>query len=194
LVNYIANASYNDCYSDTINVPIYIQPNPIANYSYSPDPVISQIPVVFSDGSQINSGIITDWNWDFGDTTESNNQSPAYTYNSPGEYNVCLTITNDNGCQDSICQIINVLPVDITSPNIVTPNNDGVNDLLEFAYLQFYKNTELSIFNRWGNLLYKKEGYMNDWNGSNFNEGTYFYVLTIKEIDKTYSGFFQLVK
>ena len=130
----------------------------------------------------------------FGDTTNSIIQNPTYTYNTPGEYTVCLKITNDNGCIDSLCQILNVLPVDITAPNIVTPNNDGVNDLLEFAYLQFYKNTELSIFNRWGNLLYKKEGYMNDWNGSNFNEGTYFYVLTIKEIDKTYSGFFQLVK
>ncbi len=194
LVNYIASASFNNCYSDTINIPIYIQPNPIANYSFSPDPVISQIPVVFSDGSQINSGIITDWNWDFGDTTNSNLQNPIYTYNTPGEYTVCLKITNDNGCIDSLCQILNVLPVDITAPNIVTPNNDGVNDLLEFAYLQFYKNTELSIFNRWGNLLYKKEGYMNDWNGSNFNEGTYFYILKIKEVDKTYSGFFQLVK
>ncbi|MEY3236345.1 MAG: hypothetical protein RI883_446, partial [Bacteroidota bacterium] len=109
-------------------------------------------------------------------------------------YNVCLTLNNDNGCQDSICQLINVLPVDVTAPNIVTPNNDGVNDLLEFAYLQFYQDTELSIYNRWGNLMYQKEGYLNDWNGSDFNEGTYFFVLKIKEVDKVYTGFFQLVK
>jgi gliding motility-associated-like protein len=194
LINYFASASYNNCYSDTVSIPVYIQPLPIANYSYSPDPVIAQIPVVFSDGSQINSGIITDWNWSFGDTSTSTNQNPTYTYNTPGAYNVCLTLTNDNGCQDSICQLINVLPVDVTAPNIVTPNNDGVNDLLEFAYLQFYQDTELSIYNRWGNLMYQKEGYLNDWNGSDFNEGTYFFVLKIKEVDKVYTGFFQLVK
>ena len=194
LINYFASAAYNNCLSDTVSIPVYIQPLPIANFTNSPDPVIAQLPVTFSDGSQVYSGNITNWDWSFGDTSTSTIQNPIYTYYTPGENNVCLKITNDNGCIDSLCKILTVLPVNITAPNIVTPNNDGVNDLLEFAYLQFYKETELSIFNRWGNLLFKKEGYLNDWNGSNYSEGTYFYVLTIKEIDKTYSGYFQLAK
>ncbi len=194
LINYLASATYNDCSSDTVSISVYVQPSLDPNFSYNPDPVIAQLPVSFTDGSQIYSGNITNWDWSFGDTTTSIFPNPDYTYSTPGEYNVCLTITNDNGCQDSLCQLINVLPVDITAPNIVTPNNDGVNDLLEFAYLPFYKDNELSILNRWGNILYQKEGYLNDWNGANFNEGTYFYILTIKEIDKTYTGFFQLVK
>ncbi|NQX97129.1 MAG: gliding motility-associated C-terminal domain-containing protein, partial [Flavobacteriales bacterium] len=34
-----------------------------------------------------------------------------------------------------------------------------------------------SIYNRWGLLLYEWSGIDNGWNGENYNEGTYFYII-----------------
>ncbi len=49
------------------------------------------------------------WAWDFGDGTTSSLQNPYHTYNAPGVYQVCLTITKGtpgttNFCQDSFCK------------------------------------------------------------------------------------------
>ena len=115
-------------------------------------------------------------------------------FNIPGTYNLCIDVVNEFGCLDTVCELIDVFPAEIKVPNIITSNDDGVNDFLEFEFLQFYPNNELTIWNRWGNVVYKKSGYQNDWNGNDVSEGTYFFIL--KNIDKneTHSGFFQIVK
>jgi gliding motility-associated-like protein len=76
----------------------------------------------------------------------------------------------------------------------VTPNGDGINDALAFDYLDFYPDNELYILNRWGNVVYQTTNYQNDWIGSDFSEGTYFYLLKINETGEEYSSFFQLKK
>lgn len=96
---------------------------------------------------------------------------------------------------DSICKNIIVAPAEVIAPNVLTVNGDEINDLLVFKYLEFYPDNSLVILNRWGDLIYEKSGYANDWDGSNYTEGTYFYLLKINgEEEKTYSGFFQLIK
>lgn len=46
------------------------------------------------------------WAWDFGDSsTIHTQQSPIYTYSTPGNYQVCLTVQDSNGCNTStFCQ------------------------------------------------------------------------------------------
>jgi PKD repeat protein len=56
-------------------------------------------PINFS-GQQL-SGDITSWNWDFGDGTGvSTLQNPAYSYGSAGEYQIKLSVTDANGCNN----------------------------------------------------------------------------------------------
>lgn len=73
-------------------------------------------------------------------------------------------------------------------PNGITPNGDGVNDELIFDQLLNteieYPNNELIIFNRWGDVVYKAQPYMNDWNGVNdagdeLPNATYYYVFRL---------------
>ena len=76
---------------------------------------------------------------------------------------------------------------DIVSPNqVLTPNGDNHNDTFIINGIEFYPENDLTIYNRWGNKVYQKSGYMNEWDGvSNENKvgsmslpvGTYFYVL-----------------
>lgn len=65
-------------------------------------------------------------------------------------------------------------------PNVFTPNGDNVNDMLEIRGLDMYAENEITIINRWGNTIYQKKNYTNDWNGYGLDEGTYFYILKVK--------------
>jgi len=66
-------------------------------------------------------------------------------------------------------------------PNVFTPGNDGKNDILVIQNLNFFKGSQLTIFNRWGNKIYEVNDYKNNWDGENHPSGTYFYVLNIPE-------------
>ncbi len=65
--------------------------------------------------------------------------------------------------------------------NVFTPNGDGINDYLKFDLVEIYPNSSLMIFNRWGKKIYESSDYFNDWDGENFKEGTYFYVLDVND-------------
>lgn len=67
-------------------------------------PDLNQPSLNFTDKST-SDGTIGFWNWDFGDGTTSSEQNPTHTYDNPGTYTVCLTITDDDGvCSSHICQ------------------------------------------------------------------------------------------
>ena len=48
----------------------------------------------------------TSWLWTFGDGGASTLENPTYTYAASGAYQVCLTVENDDGCEDQICELI----------------------------------------------------------------------------------------
>lgn len=55
----------------------------------------------------LSQGDFTSWNWDFGDGTSSSEFDPAHQYNSPGVYQVCLSIQDSAGiCEDTYCGYI----------------------------------------------------------------------------------------
>ena len=51
--------------------------------------------VTFTDTSSAGSGEITQWLWDFGDGTTSDEANPSHTYTEPGSYTVSLAVTAD---------------------------------------------------------------------------------------------------
>ncbi|RPD39472.1 gliding motility-associated C-terminal domain-containing protein [Chitinophaga barathri] len=82
-----------------------------------------------------------------------------------------------------------VIPFKI--PNVFTPNGNGRNDKFVIRGLELYVENELLVFNRWNANVYHKKNYQNDWDGSGLNEGTYFYILKVKDSDNvwhTYKG------
>lgn len=94
---------------------------------------------------------------------------------------------------DQTVQQVNPLVV----PNVFTPNGDGVNDTFTIPGLETYSATELTIMNRWGNTVYEKTNYKNDWGGSGLVEGTYFYMLRAKNkagIWDVYKGYLTLLR
>lgn len=192
-VTYYAYASANGCYSDTVAIPVTVDPLPVAGFNYSPSTAITNEPVYFTDNSIVYGGIESGWSWNFADNTTSALQNPSHVYAEPGTYLVCFAVTTSDGCIDTLCREVTVIVPDIIAPNVITPNNDGVNDLLSFMYLEFYHDNNLVVYNRWGKPVYERSGYANDWNAGKLSDGTYYYVLDVRGLNKTYRGFFEVL-
>ncbi|GAB3927204.1 PKD domain-containing protein [Mucilaginibacter myungsuensis] len=63
----------------------------------------------FTDNSNLKNSIAKAWIWDFGDGTKGNTANPKHTYAKPGNYDVTLTIVNENGCQNtSVKQTVHI--------------------------------------------------------------------------------------
>ena len=60
--------------------------------------------IEFSDNSFYEP---TNWHWNFGDGTESQDTSPVYLFPAIGNYEVCLTVSNSNG-SDTVCKTVSV--------------------------------------------------------------------------------------
>jgi len=165
-------------YSDTICPTILA--GPIAAFSMSPpNQSLQGSPINFTDNS---TGNIIAWYWTFGDGDTSIIQHPTHTYQSQGQFNVQLLVTEANGCEDSTTLPYSII-TNVIIPNVFSPNGDGQNDLLVFKNLEFYENN-LQVFNRWGTKIFEQDNYNNDWNGGDISEGSYFYILEIIKKDK----------
>jgi len=188
---YSAYSNLNNCIGDTSYFLIISEPILSADFNTSPNPVFILDPVSFADITNTVSEIIS-WSWTIDNLPFSNDSISNFIFSEPGDYLVCLEITTSTGCLDTICKIITVLPLEIVLPNIITPNGDALNEYLSFEYLTFFESNSLSVFNRWGSLIFEKNNYQNDWNGGENTEGVYFFVLTVEE--KSYSGYFHLIR
>lgn len=95
-----------------------------------------------------------------------------------------VSTTNAFGCTASDAVTVTIFYA-LTIPNIITPNGDGYND--NFRIVGLPPQSAVSIFNRWGNLLYETSSYNNDWKAD--TDGAYYYILKTPD-GKDFSGFF----
>ena len=143
----------------------------------------------------------------------------TYTWNGPGNFSsndneLSLIIDNQNtgiytvyiylnGCQSpNAIEVISIANTGVSDnfdvPNVITPNNDGLNEEIEFntlfsSCIPFH----FQLVNRWGNLVFEQEnggdafkGTTND--GSKLDAGIYFYKLVFDQYEK--SGFIHIIR
>jgi PKD repeat protein len=67
---------------------------PVADFQLDPDSGPAPLEVTFTD---LSSGAIDTWSWNFGDGTGSGVQHPVHVYETPGIYDVTLTVTGASG-------------------------------------------------------------------------------------------------
>lgn len=127
---------------------------------------------------------ISNWIWQTGIDQFTNNNGNPFSYSWPvaGTYTVFLTVVDQNGCTDTTSLDILIQP-EVIVPNVLTANNDGTNDvfrLINDAYREF----DLEIVNRWGNVVRTGQGLTGTylWDGLNVDgtpctEGVYFYRI-----------------
>ncbi|MED5307255.1 MAG: gliding motility-associated C-terminal domain-containing protein [Bacteroidota bacterium] len=157
----------NNCESESY---ISLNSSPLANFETDEfEFSLSNEPTEFTDLS-IDNNIIS-WSWDFGDGNNSNQQNPTNQYLQPGVYFVTLEVVDIFGCSDVITKELRVLQDYYSyTPNIFTPNNDGMNDTFSPSLMNIdYESYSLTIFDRWGNELFKTNKYEEGWDGKQIN-------------------------
>jgi gliding motility-associated-like protein len=109
---------------------------------------------------------------------------------------VTITGTMTNGCGTETTQwFIQSDECLVRIPNIFTPNGAGGNDTFFIEGLDKYSGSELTVYNRWGNLVYESSDYKNDWRAADLSEGNYWYVLKLPYGSKTeFTGTLQLLR
>ena len=181
-----------------INVYSY----PKAKFKFTPQPTTILNPTIsFTDKSTDTYGI-TNWQWTFGDITDSTSISPnpVHTYADSGTYPAILIVTNAKGCSDTVTENVIISPqYALYIPTAFTPNNDGLNDVFMpkgDAVISF----QMNIFDRWGTLLYSTSDMSKGWNGKVLGkpspEDTYIYNIQVTDNFlnyHTYIGDFNLI-
>ena len=92
--------------ADTATYNILIS-NATANFA-DLDTTCTNVLVNYIDQSTNNNGVITQWEWDFGDLSSTTIQNPSHGYSVSGDYNVQLIVTTSIGCKDTIVKQIHV--------------------------------------------------------------------------------------
>jgi len=146
----------------------------VADFSFSPGVIDWLNP--FAAFTDLSSGNISTWSWNFGDPASGTNDfsslpNPFHTYSDTGIYCIELFISdNQTGCKDSITKCLKVEgPCTIYIPNSFTPNNDGINEVF-LAYGLCIKEFRMMIFDRWGNKIFESDALSKGWNGKMKND------------------------
>ena len=96
-----------------------------------------------------------------------------------------------DGTPDYLDSDLIVLDEELEVFNVITPNNDGIHDVLTIKGIENYPDNTIKIYNRWGVLVYATKAYNNDSNyfdgtsegrvtvekDNQLPVGTYFYIL-----------------
>ncbi|MBI3238916.1 MAG: gliding motility-associated C-terminal domain-containing protein, partial [Flavobacteriia bacterium] len=119
---------------------------------------------------------------------------------------ISSTITNTYSRQDTIRRVISILdekaPCDLNIYTGVTPNNDAINDTWQIENIELYPKNKVTIFDRWGTLVYEVSGYSNNstksWPNKAqldfLNSSTYFYIIDLGDGGKPIKGWIELIR
>jgi len=137
------------------------------------------------------SGGASDYRWDFRSSFSFNEMGrdyePCYNYGEElGVFKVCLIAISSEGCEDTICKVLNNRFIAKIIPfNVFTPGQDNFNNIFKFD-VEGEEKFDLKIYNRWGELVFESTDKNYNWNGRYKNdgiecpEGAYFYILNFK--------------
>ena len=114
-----------------------------------------------------------------------------------GHDSLLYTIISPCGVEQSAWIVF--LVEELRVPEIISPNGDGSNDVLIINGIEYFPDSWLQIYNRYGHIVYEKKRYDNSWGGySNkgslggnkpLPSGTYYYTLTYNEGRNKQAGF-----
>lgn len=182
------------------SVFIDIDEPPIAEFTPTNASGCSPVQVNFVNSSQNTVSYL----WDFGDGSPqetAQNVSHSFTQSST----VTLIAEDASGCADTAYATVDVIlcgctdplainydplaqqddntcvfPVPVVNaPNVITPNNDDINDFFFFE-TEFTESITVVITNRWGNVIFEATGDNPTWDGTDISgnpaaQGVYFY-------------------
>ena len=154
----------------TVNLTVISVPS--AAFSSTPELLeygLSEIQMIDQSTGQIDT-----WSWTIssenGSIQSSNLQNPLFSLpnNLSGNITFQLTVSNNQGCTDNATSVLTILEdAAIYIPNSFSPDGDNFNNIFQVVGRnidpEFF---ELTIFNRWGELIFLSKDLNVGWDGS----------------------------
>ena len=189
----------------TLTDLICVYPTPNADFILSTNEIVDGDNTINIQNT--SSGGI-EYIWNYGDQTVDslfNPESHTYGGTLQSSYIISLLAISDQGCIDSTSQVITVSDdLFLYAPNTFIPNGDGLNEVWIPVFSSGFnvENYELSIFNRWGQMVFNTDDILQGWDGKFNNHviqnGVYTYKITFQnakdKLIKEYVGHINLIK
>lgn len=170
---YTVTATLGNCSNNGESITVTINPPPAVNLG--PDTTVCDTIVYV-----LYAGNFAWYQW------QDYSTLPTFNVTQPGTYYV--TVWDSSGCSASDTVVVSMYPCggNLFVSNVFTPNKDGINDLF-FIRPEGVNQFVLSIFNRWGTLIYEGNENSAGWDGKTMGgddcpEGTYYYVFNSEKI------------
>lgn len=108
-----------------------------------------------------------------------------------------LTVTDENGCinQDTVMVEISYK---VLIPDAFTPDGDGINETWELRGISSYPGAEITIFDRWGSVIFHSKSYSTAFNGKYKEQllpsGAYPYIIKLDSTKPRITGSLILIR
>ncbi|TKK68299.1 gliding motility-associated C-terminal domain-containing protein [Ilyomonas limi] len=179
--------------TDTAFTKVFVWKKPIANAG--PNKQIMEGDTVVLEGTASGTNITYNWTPNINLTTAQLLQPiAAPTQNTT----YTLHIQSLQGCGIAIDEVFVRVFKKVDIPNAFSPNGDGINDKWILKNIETYPEADITVFNRYGQLLYKAKGNGRPWNGT-YNGtplpvASYYYVIDLKSNFPKLSGWIMLLR
>lgn len=183
---YTVTATLNGC---TRTDQVVVRVNPLPVISAGPDKLIVNGDEIPLDGTGISNPTSLVWTPNTA-ITGANTYVPLVKPSTTTTYT--LTVRDNNNCTSTDNVLVTVLPYCIKVMDAFTPNGDGMNDrwLVVNNGGVCTRQISVTVFNRYGSIVYKNDNYNNDWtgvyNGKPVPDGTYYYAVSYRLITGAY--------
>lgn len=158
--------------------------------------------IPYGSSVQLNADNVVFYMWtpDDGSLNNNNINDPVATPKVPTTY--VVTGMDKYGCKASDSVKINLTYDNIFIPDAFTPNNDGLNDFFRVGNLGYYKLVNMSVYDRWGVMVYhvtdgNNKGWDGTYAGAPQDLGVYNYLIIIASPDgvqQTFKGNVTLIR
>jgi gliding motility-associated-like protein len=183
------------------NASAVVNASPVAGFTADPFTATTTVPVIHFQNTTVNANA---YSWDFGDAGSSAQLNPVHSYAQKGIYTVTLYTTNTAGCADTVRHDVEIEPeFTYYIPNAFTPDGDGRNDVFNGKGQEIIE-FEMTIFDRWGEEIYRTDNLDKGWDGTVqggggeiAQEGVYVYKIILRDFrnhQHFYDGHITLIK
>ena len=118
---------------------------------------------------------------------------------TPGSYTAI--ITDQNNCGETVTAEVDFSYSFgcLVIPQVITPNNDGYNDVWQIRNIDLYPDAEVRVFNRWGKMVFSTSNLAdNPWNGTVGGKpvptDSYHYILYLNDGSNPRSGVISVIR
>lgn len=155
------------------SMPVDVYPVPGAAFAASRwETDITHPEIVFTN----TSAGADSWEWILDGTHIFNQNEISHLFSDTGYFAVRLNIQNEYGCRDSVVHGVTIrIDHDIKIPNAFTPGSTGddseydpgsLTNSVFYPFSEYVADFRMSVFNRWGELIFESTDIHKGWNGT----------------------------